>query len=212
VSNSLAAASLRLAVEASINLALQADPACQLKLQALAGKSIALHITDMNLRWCVYLNYPLVLLDAGDTPADSQLAGRLQDFIGVSVKPGANFSQTGISHSGDIQLLNTCLQLMKSLDLDVGALISAQAGPLAGALSDQLGAVFTHVNTTLAKAPLFIGDYLQHELQLIPSKHHIDAFTADIHLLRSATDRLNAHIERFNARLDQALHSLPPHV
>lgn len=212
MSDSLAVAGLRSVVEASLNVALQADPSSQLKLQALAGKSIALNITDLKLRWCVHLNYPLILLAAGDAPVDSELTGSLQDFIGLGLKQATSFNQTGISHSGDIQLLNTCLQLMKTLDLDVGALITTQAGPLAGSLADQLGNVFTHLNSTLAKAPVFIGDYVQHELQLIPSKNHIDGFTADIHQLRSATDRLNARLERLNARLDQTLQSLTPHV
>lgn len=216
--DSLIGAAVRSAVEASLNLALRADPASVLKLRSLAGKSIALHITDLNLHWCVYLNDPLVLMaiESQDHPSDkptqgdSQLTGTLQDFIGLGLKRAVSFSQTGITHSGDIQLLNTCLRIAQNLDLDIGGAISQQLGPLAGAAWDRLSQAAGQVNKNLAKAPVMFGDYLQHELQLMPSQSQLDGFTADVHVLRSAADRLAARIERLNSRLTHA--NLPPHV
>ncbi|MEY4591081.1 MAG: hypothetical protein RL497_3157 [Pseudomonadota bacterium] len=211
--NSLVAASLRATLEAALNLALSADPASQQKLIGQAGKSIALNITDLNLNWCVHLNYPLIILETGNleggnTPANSLLTGRLQDFIGLSLKHSASLSHTGISHSGDIQLLNSSINLFKNLDIDLGEIISNALGPLSGALVDSALEVFLPIKHTLNKAPQFLGDYLQHEVQLIPSKNQLDAFTQDIHQLRSNTDRLSAKIQRLNTRLDQALHSV----
>lgn len=212
--DSLFGAAVRSAVETSLNLALRADPASQLNFKALAGKSIAVHIKDLDLHWCVFLNDPLVLMAIspnGETPAgDSQLSGNLQDFIGLGLKRTASFSQTGITHSGDIQLLNSCLRIAQNLDLDIGGAISKQLGPLAGAAWDRLSQTATEINNNLAKAPVMFGDYLQHELQLIPGPGQLEGFTADVHLLRSAADRLAARIERLNARLNQA--NLPPHV
>jgi ubiquinone biosynthesis accessory factor UbiJ len=212
VTSSLIAAGLRSAVESALNLALSADPASQIALANLAGKTIALTITDINVRWCIHLNYPLVLLDTETSAANSQLTGRLQDFLGLSLKNSVSFSQTGVTHSGDIQLLNSCIHILKNLDLDLGSLVSEHLGPLSGALTDQIRQVGTQIKHTLTKMPPFIGDYLQHELQLTPSKPQIDAFTADIHELRSSVERLTARIERLNARLDTELLSQNPHV
>ncbi|HEY6530508.1 MAG TPA: SCP2 sterol-binding domain-containing protein [Cellvibrionaceae bacterium] len=212
MTSSLIAAGLRAAVESALNLALSADAASQRALTNLAGKSIALSITDINLRWCIHLNYPIVLLDTDSCEANSQLTGRLQDFLGLSLKNSVSFSQTGVTHSGDIQLLNSCIGLLKNLDLDLGSVVSEHLGPLSGALTDQIQQVGAQIKHILTKMPPFFGDYLQHELQLTPSKPQIDAFTADIHELRSNVERLAARIERLNARLDTELLSQNPHV
>ena len=185
--------------------ALRSDPASQQRLVNLAGKSVHLSISDLQLDWCIHLNYPLVLLDAdaaAAASANSHLTGSLADFIGLGLKDTHSLNGSGVVHTGDIQLLNACLKLFKQLDLDLAGLVSQELGPLAGALVDQLKQLGEQAQQTLNKMPPFIGDYVQHELQLVPSAAQLDLFTQDIHDLRSRTDRLAARIERLNARLD----------
>lgn len=198
-------AGLRAALEGALNTALRSDPASQQRLVNLAGKSVHLSITDLKLDWCIHLNYPLVLLDAdaaAAASANSHLAGSLADFIGLGLKDTHSLNGSGVVHTGDIQLLNACLNLFKQLDLDLAGLVSQELGPLAGALVDQLKQLGDQAQQTLSKMPPFIGDYVQHELQLVPSAAQLDLFTQDIHDLRSRADRLAARIERLNARLD----------
>lgn len=200
----LLGAGLRSALEAALNSALSLDPASQRRLEDLAGKSVQIEITDLRLNWCLHLNYPLVLLEVGaETAANSRLSGKLQDFLGLAVKDSVSLGHSGVSHSGDIQLLNTCIQLFKNLELDWASLVSERFGPLPGAFVDQLQGASQQLKQTLAKLPPFLGDYVQNELQLVPSKPELDLFTQDIHELRSSVDRLSARIERLSARLDQ---------
>ncbi|HMW70967.1 MAG TPA: SCP2 sterol-binding domain-containing protein [Cellvibrionaceae bacterium] len=207
----LIGAGLRSALEAALNSALSLDPASQRRLEDLAGKSVQLEITDLRLNWCLHLNYPLLLLEAGaETAANSRLSGKLQDFVGLALKDSASLSHSGVSHAGDIQLLNTCIQLFKNLELDWAGVVSEHLGPLPGALVDQLYEACGTLKQTLAKLPPFLGDYVQNELQLVPSKPQLDLFTQDIHELRSRADRLTARIERLDARLDQERQK--PHV
>ncbi len=204
-------AGLRAALESALNAALTTDPASQRRLENLAGKSVQIEITDLGLNWCLYLNYPLVLLEAGpDTNANSHLCGPLQDFLGLALKDSVSLSHSGVSHAGDIQLLNTCISLFKQVELDWAGVVSERLGPLPGALADQVQQASGQLKQTLLKLPPFLGDYVQNELQLVPSKPRLDVFTQDIHELRSRTDRLTARIERLNARLDQERQQ--PHV
>lgn len=207
----LLGAGLRGALESALNSALSLDPASQRRLEDLAGKCVQIEITDLGLNWCLHLNYPLVLLEAsGDTNANSHLTGKLQDFGGLALKGSVSLSQSGVSHTGDIGLLNTCINLFKHLELDWAGVVSERLGPLPGALADQLQQASGQLKHTLLKLPPFLGDYIQNELQLVPSKPQLDVFSQDIHELRSRTDRLTARIERLNARLDQERQN--PHV
>lgn len=188
----------RSALEAAINALLRLDPASQLALKQLAGKRLKITSSQPAVSVLVVLDYPLSLLDGQDWSADSELTGTAQDLIGLLHKPTHSLAGTGVTHRGDMGLLQALVQLAKQLDLDWGQLLAQACGPVVGPMLQQLLAKpLQYAQSQWQHLPPLLGDYLQHELQLVPGAEEIRAFGDEVQTLREATDRLAARLERW---------------
>jgi ubiquinone biosynthesis protein UbiJ len=186
-------------IEASLNRMLRLNPEAQQQLQTLAGKVLGLRIEGLDQElYFIAHSQGLDVFSSYEGRPDAIISGTPAQLANLS-RPDAGSRL--LSGEARIEGNNVVAQAFSALispmaidweevlALRIGDIPAHQAGRLFRGSLEWLG----RSRATLHQD---IGEYLQEEIRLLPSRNEVEAFMDEVSRLRSDTDRLEAHIQR----------------
>lgn len=196
-------------LEATINKALQYDPATRHKLQDLDGKSLAVEITEFNLLLCVHFEADMIRLSSNADDATTRLIGSLPGLINLALSERVNLADSDVQAWGNTALLADIKVIASDLDLDWEEAINEWLGDLLGhQVAEKLRFQFGWLKQRGKSGKRLISEFITEELRAVPSESEINYFSEQVDHLRLATDRISARFER----LKQNITSQKPQV
>ena len=203
-----APAGLNAALAAAINGWLGLDPAARSRLSVIDGRIIALHLQVLEQTVMLRVNGDRInVVHAPDLQPDTVLhgtpLGMLQLGLG-SDTAGTLFSGE-VEITGDVETGQAFKAMLDEMDIDweeqlsrvTGDVLAHQLGNLARRAGDWLH----HGRTTLQQD---VGEYLQEESRVLPSRIEIENFIADVSSTAMAVERLEARLQRLQRNGDKA--------
>jgi ubiquinone biosynthesis protein UbiJ len=192
-------AGLLMALESAVNKSLAYDPATQQNLQALDGKVLHIACTaPVQSVYVLFVGSHVELWSLFESSPDTTLSGTASEFLGLwrARSKTTALSDSGISLTGDSQLLQQVQQVAKHLDIDWEALLAEHTGDV---IAHQLGRVARGAGHWLkmarSEAERLMSEFLQYESGTVPSRHEVQVFCNEV-------DELNLRMDRLQARLD----------
>ncbi len=190
-------------LETAINHALRYDPATKLKLSRLAGKSLAIEVSQSALRLCVHFDeYGVRISQTCDNPT-TRLVGSVRGLLSLAVGDRVNLAGSGVEAWGNSALLADVKHIASDLDLDWEE-----------ALNDVLGDLFGHPIAEIIRLKLgwvkarssagkrLLHEFLTEEFRAVPSEVELSQFNQAVDELRLAADRAEARLRRLTQRLN----------
>ncbi len=194
-------------LEKALNTAVSLDPETLQRLEAFAGKVIAIELQGFNLTF--YLlpaadGFTLLNRYAGE--ADTTLSGTPLGLAEMALGPDAGrvlFSGE-VTIRGDVELGQKFKRLLDDLDIDWEEQLSHLTGDIAAhKLGDLIRATGAWGQQAIGVLGRNTAEYLQQESRDLPTAEEVAAFNQEVDTLRDDVARLDARI----ARLQQQLHN-----
>jgi len=196
-------------LEATINKALQYDPATRLKLQALTGKSLAVEISELNLLLCVHFETDIVRLSSNGDGSTTRLVGSLPGLINLALSERVNLADSDVQAWGNTALLADIKVIASDLDLDWEEAINDWLGDILGhQVAEKLRFQFGWLKQRSKAGKRLFSEFITEELRAVPSGSEVRDFNEQVDNLRLAADRASARFER----LKQKFSSQKPQV
>ena len=196
-------------LEAVINRYLRLDPDIGPRLAALSGRCIAIDLRGLDLTLFIFPDeHGIQLKDHIEGEADTVLRGTPLGMAHLGL--GGNTEKTLFSGEviieGDVETGQAFKDILDGLDIDWEEQLSRLTGDI---IAHQLGnsarlarRVFRHGLATLEED---LGEYLQEELRVLPSRIETENFSADVTRLSMDIDRLAARLKRLQTQTDKRL-------
>lgn len=187
-----------LSLEKAINTALAMDPESKLRLTPLTNKVIQLSITDWNIDLYIRFDQNGAQLFAEQpSHVDTIIKGRLFGLIRVGLTKGegsAMFEQK-IEIDGDTTVGEKVRELFAKLDIDWEDHLSRLVGDnLAYHIGKGAKATLNAFKSMLDASRQSTTEYLQYEIQALPSQHEVQHLYQGIQTCRDDVERLSARI------------------
>jgi len=193
------------AAEIGFNRYLAGDPEALGRCRRLAGRTLALKITDWSLAACVVAVHHGVQLRAwqDDTRYDVALTGTSSAFgqVAKRASDGAGaIGASGLNIAGDIGVAQGFAELAGSIDFEAADWVDDTFGPVAASGFDRVWraarGLASRINREL---PAQIREYLLEETHAVASRAEVDEFAAQTARLRDRVDRLAARAAKYNS-------------
>ncbi len=180
-------------LEKQLNAIIGLDPVIVRQLGAMEGRVVEIHCLEPDVQCYLYLEASGVRL-AGyhEGSVDASIKGTLVAFTELASNRALDIGDVaGLESGGDPDILEQLSQAHRSAELDWEALLCRCFGDVGGHMLAQ-GFRFASrqaekVRTVAADN---LGEYLQEELRLLPSRNEVEAFSSDIAELQYAVDNL----------------------
>jgi len=193
-------------LEKAFNRFLALDPEAAGQLAAMEGRVICLQLEAINIRLYLFPSAEdVMILDSFDAEADTTISGTPLALarLGMAADSQAEMFSGDVKISGDLKLGSQFNRLLGSLDIDWEEQLSKFTGDMAahtlGNLSRSIGAVKQRNKDAMK---MNMGEYLQEEIQYLPSRNETDLFIKDVDTVRNDVARFKA---RLNKLAQQAL-------
>lgn len=187
-------------IEQAINHVLHYDPDSRAALAELAGRVIAVEVSEPALQ--LYLLPGADGLQISNTApgdVDVTIAGRPLALLGMVTRRDA--SQGHVEIRGDIHLAQRLQQILRQLDIDWEEMLAQRLGDVAAHRLGHLGRRLRQRLQILAGSLHDqFSDYLQHEQRFLPLRHEIDEFSEAVDELRDAVERAEQRLVRLERR------------
>lgn len=198
-------AAATVSLEAAINRALRYDPATRLRLQALAGKSLAIEVASPlaghKLPLCCHFEDHGVRISAHIDNPTTCLRGSLAGLLMLASSDQVNLAAAGVEAWGNTALLAEIKTIAAGLDLDWEEAINDWLGDVAGhQLAEQARRQFRWLKARSQSGKRLLSEFLTEELRAVPSAVELQHFSDQVDALRLASDRLLARFERLRTR------------
>lgn len=189
-------------LEATINKALQYDPATRYKLQDLAGKSLAIEVTELKLLLCVHFDADMIRLSSNADDATTRLVGSLPGLINLAMSERVNLADSDVQAWGNTALLADIKVIASDLELDWEEAINEWLGDLLGhQVAEKLRFQFGWLKQRSKSGKRLISEFITEELRAVPSEAEVKYFSDQVDHLRLATDRISARFELLKQKL-----------
>jgi ubiquinone biosynthesis protein UbiJ len=185
---------------AAMNGWLGLDPAAQARLSTLEGRVIALHLRILETTVTLRVdNGRMAAVDEPGLQPDTVLHGTPLGMLQLGL--GGDTANTLFSGeveiTGDVETGQAFKAVLDDMDIDweeqlsrlTGDVVAHQLGNLARRAGDWL----RHGRETLQHD---VGEYLQEEARVLPSRIEIENFISDVSDLAMAVERLEARLQR----------------
>ena len=178
------------AVERQLNQLLALDPATVKKLSQWFANVIAFRCTAPE--WTCYLHIEhsgIRLASTSEQAADATFNGSSVTFAALAARKYATIP--GLNVSGDEALIDALQQLYQQMELDWERPLCRALGEVPGHLLAQGGRfVGEHLQRGQYLALENVGEYLQEELRLIPTRVEVESFNVEVSKLAESVERL----------------------
>jgi ubiquinone biosynthesis accessory factor UbiJ len=185
-------------MEQIVNKYLQLDPEIGRWLAPLDMKTIAIMLDGLNLTvYCHVGDERLYFMSDCYTAPDATLRGTPLALLAAKQDPHAAAAQGKITVDGDSETIQAFNQLFQQLHIDWEAVIAGVCGDtVATGLSRIARKVKQTSHAAATDMATHVGEYLQHELNVLPPQQEITDFCNDVDKLRHDAERLIAHFEQ----------------
>jgi ubiquinone biosynthesis protein UbiJ len=198
-------ASLLAGLEAALNRYLRLDPEAMARMAALQQRSIAIELTPFQLTLYVLPGENGVQLRSQiESGPDTLLRGTPVGLaqLGLGSQGGKTLFSGSVTIEGDVETGQAFKAVLDEMDIDWEEQLSRLTGDV---IAHQLGNTARRTASALRKGRRTLeqdlGEYLQEELRVLPTRIEIENFTTDVSRIGMDTDRLAARIRRLQAPL-----------
>ncbi|PJE78112.1 hypothetical protein CI610_02959 [invertebrate metagenome] len=186
-------------IEKQINHALRSDPVTLKMLGKLDGSVIESCFTesapDGNKSSCfIYPTYDGLYLSAVyDGEVDAWVEGSAVAWGMLAIQKDRGIADIeGLRYGGDIDLLARMDDIRQLFEFDWEALFCQCLGDVSGhLLAEGIRAFSGQVQSLASNMTDNLGEYLQEELRLLPSRQEMDLFASDIAEISADADQLS---------------------
>ena len=192
-------------LETSINGALKYDPGSLVALEKLHDSLLQVSCSQPDFTVFVSVRHSkLYLSSEKSVAADACIRGKLPDLLALLKRPTHSLANSGVESAGNLALIQAYQALLANLEIDWEAMLSQAVGDVAG---HQVANLFRSLHawgqTNGRNIPQHASDFLQHELNIIPTKSELAYFSQQVDELRAATERLQAKIQQLTPAPEQ---------
>ncbi|MFV1973935.1 MAG: SCP2 domain-containing protein [Thiohalobacterales bacterium] len=193
-------------LESALNRYLAMDPDAGTRLQPLDGRTIALELRGFDL--AIYLRIAggrVSVLQEAEMEADATIRGTPLGFsrLGLGGDPAATLFSGDVSISGDVETGQAFKAVLDELDIDWEEQLAGITGDMvARRLGNAARSTGNWLRRGRATLEQDLGEYLQEELRVVPTRIEIENFIGDVDRLRMDLERLEARIRRLGTTGD----------
>jgi ubiquinone biosynthesis protein UbiJ len=195
------------ALEQLLNQAIRLDPEAPKHLAPMHGRVIELQLVGLGLSlYLIPEPNGIQLLSQFEGEADCTLRGTPLDLARMrSTRESADQLFSGsVEIAGDNHLAQQFGDFLSGLDIDWEEQLSKLTGDV---ISHEIGhaarSLFGWANDQRRTLEQNLGEYLQEEIRLTPSRLEIEPFLQDVDRLRDDVERLEARINRLQSSGNQ---------
>ncbi len=191
------------ALEIGLNQYLSGDEAALESCAALAGCSLAVHLTDLDLAlYFLPHAHGLQLVDYLSEPADVRLSAPLPVFARtLFAGDEASVMGAGLRIEGDVGLAQGFARMFQHIDLDIEDWLEPRIGEMpAHFLGRALRGASTFARRAASTLSLDAAEYLREETRDLVHREEVENWTREVDRLRADTDRLSARLRRLQQR------------
>ena len=196
-------AALSRSFESALNRYLAMDPDAAARLEPLNGRTIALELRGFELVICLQIEAGrITILPEPVTEPDTTLHGTPLGYarLGLANDSADTLFSGAVSITGDVETGQTFKAVLDELDIDWEEQLAGVTGDL---VAHQLGNAARSAGKWLrqgrATLEQDLGEYLQEELRVVPTRIEIDNFIGDVDRLCMDLERIEARIRRLQA-------------
>ena len=193
-------------LEATINKALEYDPSSQDSIGRLKNKVLEIECTSPSISFYVIFGEKIVHLEHHyQGTVDTALKGSALSLGSLSINGDqrVSFFDSGVTISGDQELLGQLQQLLENLDIDWETGLSDLIGDIPAQLIGQsLRSSVRWKKNILKRAVIGIIEFSQEEARLTPSLNEVIDFNEAIQHTRTEVERLAARINKIQNKMD----------
>ena len=193
-------ASLLAGLEAALNRYLRLDPDAMVRMAALQQRCIAIELTPLQLTLYVVPGANGVQLRSQvESEPDTVLRGTPLGLaqLGLGSQSGKTLFSGSVTIEGDVETGQAFKAVLDEMDIDWEEQLSRLTGDVVahqlGNTARRAASALRHGRHTLEQD---IGEFLQEELRVLPTRIESENFSADVTRLGMDTDRLAARIRR----------------
>ena len=186
--------------ETAFNQYIALDPDAMPRFEDMEGKVIAIEITGINETLYLFPGMDgIMLMSDFDGEADTTLSGTPLALARLSLEKNALpvLFSGDVTITGDTRLGHQFKNILASLDIDWEEQLSRITGDL---FARQIGNGVKDLSSWLKRSKqsfdLDIGEYLQEESHILPTRPEVDRWVGNVDGLRNAIDRLQARVNR----------------
>lgn len=188
------------AIETAFNRYLALDKEGSQQLGILEGKVIELRITGLNLSLFLFPSTSeMMILEQFDGEADAVITGPPLAFadLALSEDKQTKMFDGEIKVTGDTRVARQFNEIFSRLDIDWEELASKVVGDTLAHQLSNLGKDLLGLYKRNSRSfKLDTGEYLQEEVNYLPSESEVNDFINDVDVLRNDIARLDARISR----------------
>lgn len=187
------------ALQTAINQAMKLDAEMPVKLLALNGKVIEMIISPLHVNFFIcFKEGQIALVDTYEGTADTVIHSSPIGLIRLSLLPASrarSLFNDKIRISGDVELGHQVKQLFDEMDIDWEGHLAYFTGDV---VAHQIGSLIRkgiHFKNQFSQSMSNnITEYLQEELNVLPSHQELTDFYQDIDTLSLDVERLQAQV------------------
>ncbi len=185
-------------VEKAFNQWLHMDPEAVRKLERLQGKTIAVELSDLQLRICILIDERRIrLLTDEHAAADTSIRTDLATLSRMALQRGGDLGQGKMEISGDLDTGHRFKQILDQVDIDWEEQLSHITGDLVAHQTAELARkTLQWSRETASSLGQDLSEYLVEEKKLVPHPYELKEFISEVDRLRDDTERLAARIRR----------------
>lgn len=189
------------ALEIALTRMLTQDAAAGDALASLAGRSLVIHVRELDLVLVLRPHTDGIRVDdEPEADPDVRLSGGVRDFA-RNVFGSGEILGGGIRIEGDVGLAQTFARMLQRADFDFEDWLAERLGDvpaeLAGRFARSAWRVLSRAADTLT---LDAAEYLREETRDLVHRDEVASFTAEVDRLRAESDRLAARVRRLQSR------------
>lgn len=194
-------------IENAFNRLLSLDPEAAKQLAAMEGRIICLQLEGINTSLYLFpAEEDVMILDDFDGDADTTISGTLIALarLGMAENSQAEMFGGGVTITGDLKLGSQFNRLFASLDIDWEEQLSKVTGDMAAhTLGNISRTLFSVTQRNSDSMKMNMGEYLQEEVDYLPSQNEVNGFMRDVDTLRNDISRFEARLQKMEQKLKQ---------
>ncbi len=200
-------------IETAFNRLLALDPESATQLAEMEGRIICLQLDGLNIKLYLFPSADeVMILDDFDGEADTTISGTPIALakLGMAADKQAEMFAGDVTISGDLKLGRKFNRVFASLDIDWEEQLSKVVGDMAArSFGNLTRSLFSWHERNQQSMKMNVGEYLQEEVQYLPSKNEIDYFCKQVDECRDEVSRIEARLQRLENQNNNSIKENP---